>query len=451
MRWLLLKDLLILRRSPLVLALLVAYPLALGALIGFALSGDEGKPRVAFVNEVPSGQALQLGGGEEFGADRARAELCARVECVDADSRGQAEEMVREGEVLGALILPRDLVARLRSLTGLDPEPARVEVLVNEDDPVKAQLVDDRIQALVGEANLALAQRISAQAGEYIELLIDGGTFEVPLVGAEVPILGLGRAARLLERVQQELPAQSPVRDSLERVIEFARMAGENIDFALPLLGAIAEPIAVEKVTVAGAGTALDAFAIAIAAAVTLMFVSVLLVAGSLALEREENTYARLARVVAPGALLAGKLALGLVASLGVTLLLLVALTPFVSVAWERLPLILAALAVGGVAVAAFGAAIGSLAREVRAASLLAFMSALPIAFLSLIPSGVVGPTLFDMARVVRALFPFDPALDAIAAALDPSGGGIAAPLAHLLALALAYSALARLALRRFA
>lgn len=52
MRWLLLKDLQILRRSPLVLALLVAYPVAIGILIGFALSGDEGKPRVAFLNEA---------------------------------------------------------------------------------------------------------------------------------------------------------------------------------------------------------------------------------------------------------------------------------------------------------------------------------------------------------------------------------------------------------------
>jgi ABC-2 type transport system permease protein len=178
----------------------------------------------------------------------------------------------------------------------------------------------------------------------------------------------------------------------------------------------------------------------------------VLLVAGSLALEREENTYARLTQAaVGPGRLLASKLLLGAAASLVVSLLLLAALTPFVAVAWERLPLILAALVVGGAAVAAFGAAIGSLAREVRAASLLAFMTALPVTFLSLIPSGVVGETLFDVARVLRALFPFDPALDAIAAALDRSGGGIGEPLAHLLALALAYAALARVALRRFA
>ena len=72
MRWLLLKDLQILRRSPLVVALLVAYPVVIGVLIGFALSGDEGKPRVAFLNEVAEDDAFDLGTGEgEFGAEQA--------------------------------------------------------------------------------------------------------------------------------------------------------------------------------------------------------------------------------------------------------------------------------------------------------------------------------------------------------------------------------------------
>jgi hypothetical protein len=105
----------------------------------------------------------------------------------------------------------------------------------------------------------------------------------------------------------------------------------------------------------------------------------------------------------------------------------------------------------GGAAFAAFGAAIGSAAREVRASSLLAFMVSLPVAFLSLVPSGAVGATAFDLLQIFRALFPFDPALDAMAGGLDSSAAGIGIPLLHLAAIALAYAALARLALRRFA
>ena len=58
-RWLLLKDLQILRRSPLQAVLLVAYPILIAVLVGFAISRGPEKPRVAFLNEVPAGHADQ--------------------------------------------------------------------------------------------------------------------------------------------------------------------------------------------------------------------------------------------------------------------------------------------------------------------------------------------------------------------------------------------------------
>ena len=58
-----------------------------------------------------------------------------------------------------------------------------------------------------------------------------------------------------------------------------------------------------------------------------------------------------------------------------------------------------------------------------RAASLLAFMLALPLAFLALVPSGAVAPALYDVIRAVSAAFPFKPTLDALDAALNDAGG----------------------------
>jgi len=451
-RHLLLKDLQILRRSPLVSALLVIYPVAIAILIGFALSDEGGKPRVAFYNEVPEDEAFNVGGAEED-LDRgiARDELCDRVECVDVDSREEAEAKVEDGEVLGALIVPEDILDKLQSLTSLNPEQPTVEVLVNEDDPVKAQLVDDRIQALITEANLILAQRISESAEVYLNVLIEGGDFDIPLLGQTFSVLGLDNAATILEEAREELPPDSEAAKQIDQVIEFAELAGDNLDFALPLLGAVASPIEVDKTVVSGGGTSLDSFAISVAATVTLMFVTVLLVAGSLALEREENAYPRLTRgLISPGALLAEKVLLGAVASLVVTLLMLAGLSLFVSIDWGRIGLILLAIVMGGAAFAAFGAALGGAAREVRASSLLAFMVSLPIAFLSLVPSGTVGPAVYDVIQVVRALFPFDPALDAMSAALDDAAPSIGLPLLHLAVITLAYGVLARLALRRF-
>ena len=452
MRWLLLKDLQILRRSPLIVGLLIAYPVILGVLIGFALSGDSSKPRVAFFNELAEDEEFQIGAGnEEIDRGIAREELCSRVECVDVGSREEAEQKVEDGEVIAALILPADLLDKLESLASLNPQQPTVEVLVNEDDPVKASLVDDRISALVTEANLILSQRISDQAATYLDLLIEGGQFSLPLLG-ELDILGLRASGEILNEVRSQLPSSGTARGDLARVIRFADLARENLDFALPLLGAVAEPIKVEKQVVAGDSAELDEFAIAVAVAVTLMFVTVLLVAGSLALEREENAFARVTRgTVGPTGLLVEKVLLGVVASLAVTLLLLVALTALVPVDWERAPLIVVAILAGGAAFAAFGAAIGGSAREVRASSLLAFMVSLPIAFLSLVPSGTVSAGVFDLIEFVRALFPFDPALAAIQGALDAQGPDLAVPLLHTLAIVVAYGALARLALRRFA
>ena len=70
MRWLLLKDLQILRRSPLQAFLLVAYPVLIAVLVGFAISRSPEKPRVAFLNEVPAeltGQRRHQGAAENRG------------------------------------------------------------------------------------------------------------------------------------------------------------------------------------------------------------------------------------------------------------------------------------------------------------------------------------------------------------------------------------------------
>ena len=117
---------------------------------------------------------------------------------------------------------------------------------------------------------------------------------------------------------------------------------------------------------------------------------------------------------------------------------------------WWRAPLWLLALALGALAFGAMGVAIGGLAREVRAASLLAFLLSLPIAFLALVPSGAVAPTLFDVINTISGLFPFRPTLRALDATLNDTGRSVAGPFLHLAGLTAAYGLLARVALRRF-
>jgi hypothetical protein len=447
MRWLLLKDLQILRRSPLQAFLLVAYPVLIALLVGFAISGSPEKPRVAFLNEVPSDSRVSVGTTElpKIGvSDR----ICERVECVHVKSRDEAVEEVRSGDVLAALILPADLVDRINSLSTPFPRTPRVEVIVNEDDPVKARLVNDRINSLLTQANLVIARQIATEGGKFLGLVLDGGQFSV--IGQTIEILGLRNSARILTRLRPALPP-GQLRDSIDEVVRFTILARNNLDTAAPLLRRLSQPIAVDKEVVNASTPPLEVFAIAVAATFTLAFVVVLLVAGSLALEREENAFPRLTRgLVSPAALLAEKVALGVGVGLAVTLLMLAGLALFVPLHWGRFGLWLLAIAGGGGALGTAGAALGAAAREVRAVSLLAFMVTLPVAFLSLIPSGTVGPVLGDAIELITALFPFKPALQAMTGALDPAGPDIATALGHLAILIVAYGLLARFALRRF-
>lgn len=447
MRWLLLKDLQILRRSPLQAFLLVAWPVLIAVLVGLAISGSPSKPRIAFLNDVPSDSRVTVGTSElpKIGvSDR----ICERVECVHVKSRAEAVDEVRSGDVLAALILPADLVDQINSLSTPNPSVPKVEVIVNEEDPVKARLVNDRINSLLTQANLVIARRIASEGGKFLNLVLDGGQFSV--IGQTIQILGLRNSARILEALRPALPP-GPTRDSIDQVIQFTTLARNNLGTAGPLLTRLTQPIAVDKQVVNASTPPLEVFAIAVAATFTLAFVTVLLVAGSLALEREENAFSRLTRgLVSRSALLTEKVVLGVAVGLVVTLLMLAGLSLFVPLHWSRFGLWLAAIVAGGAALGAAGAALGAAAREVRAVSLLAFMVTLPVAFLSLIPSGTVGPGLYDAIKLLTALFPFKPALQAMTGALDPGGPSIAAALGHLAILIAGYSLLARFALRRF-
>ena len=445
MRWLLAKDLRILRRSPLLVALLVLYPVVIATLIGFALSRGPEKPRVAFVNQVPdSANEIELG-GERIDATRQAGPLFRAIDPVRVDSREEAIAKVRSGDVLGGLVIPEDTTQKLQA--GL--EPATIEVFYNAEDPVKASYVRDTIKAQVSDANRALTGKLSEVALGFLDLISTGGRYS--FLGRDFEVLGLERSERILTEARADLPRGSPAREEVEQVIAFARLARENLELSDDVLSSVGTPIRVEQTALDGGASPLSSFAVSIAVTVSLMFITLLLAAGTLALEREENAFMRLVRgLVSRTGLLVEKAGLAAVCSLVVCLVMLAGLSLFVELDWSRFPLWLAALAAGALAFAAMGLAIGTLAREVRAASLLCVMLSLPLAFLALVPSGAVSPALFDAIRVVSALFPFKPALDALDAALNDAGG-IVVPLLHLGALFLAFGAASRLALRRFA
>jgi ABC-2 type transport system permease protein len=447
MRWLLVKDLQILRRSPLLVAMLVLYPILIAALVGFAVTSGPSKPRVALLNEVsPSDNQIPLG-GEKVNLKEEAQPLYDALDVVKVKTEEEAIAKVKSGDVLAALILPSDITDRLQAATnGLGASPT-VRVYYNAEDPAKRAFVENTIKARVQEANAALSKKVTQVALKYLDLIGTGGEF--PLFGENVNILGLERAEGVLRDLRNALrdPADQA---ALDPVIEFAKLARQNLGFAKPLLESVGTPIRVETKVVSGGSAPLGAFAAAVAVSVTLMLVTVLLAAGSLALEREENAFRRLVRgLVTRTQLLIEKVGLAAMCAFVVGFLLLAGLSLFVELPWSRLPLWLLALLAGAAAFGALGVAVGALTREVRAASLLAFMASLPIAVLGLVPSGAVNVALYDAIRAISAIFPFRATLDALNSALGRSGG-MGVPLLHLLALIVGWLIVARLALRRF-
>jgi ABC-type multidrug transport system permease subunit len=446
MRWLLLKDLQILRRSPLLVGLLVAYPILIAVLIGLALSGGPDKPKVAFVNLVPPGKNRISLGGQQLDASRYASKLFEAVDPIRVKTRAQAIEKVRSGEALGALVVPPDITEKLQGSLGLSGgERPTVEVFYNAEDPVKRRFVESLVESRLSDANRALSGELTKTAASYLNILLRGG--DVPLFGS---ILGLQRSRTIIEASIASLPRDAPERVALRQVSDFAKQAIDNLDLSDEILASVSEPVRVKQTILNGSRTPLDSFAVAVSVTVSLMFVTLLLAAGMLALEREENAFGRLVRgLVSSLALLVEKIGLAALCSFAVTMAMLAGLALFVDLDWARLPLWAAALALGALAFAAMGVAIGGLAREVRAASLLAFLLSLPLAFLALVPSGSVAQGLFDVISMVSGAFPFKPSLQALDAAIN--GGDLAVPLLHLAALTLAFGALARLSLRRFA
>jgi ABC-type multidrug transport system permease subunit len=440
-RWLLGKDLLILRRSRLLVAVLVLYPVAIALLIGLAISRSPARPRVAIVDETPKGSTVEVGSRHVEVSQYAK-ELFNQVQAVEVGSREQALEKVRNAEVLAAVVIPSNIAAKVAS----GVEQGELEVIYN-GDALEQSLVQSQLRSALAQANAGFSEQLQKAAAQVIDQLLKGGN--LGSLGAPGNLVGLEQVPSMLRKVIAKEPPGAN-REALERVATFADFAAENLTVSKKVLSTVGQPIAVKSFLLHGRRTPLDTFAVVVAATVSLMFVCVLLAAGSVALEREEHTLPRLLRgLVSRNLLLAEKSLLAAGCAFVVAFAMLAGVGAFVALDWSRVGLWILALAFGAIAFAALGVAIGALAREVRAASLLAFLMSLPLALLALVPAGAVATGFYDAIGVISFVFPFKAALQALDAAVNGASPSIGGSLAHLALLTVAFGALARLGLAR--
>ena len=437
LRLLLAKDVRVLARSRAVLAALVLYPLALSLLVGTVLGGGTSRPVVAFVDEdhIPSVVSV---GGASFPFGQVLAEATRRVE-LKRMSRERAEQALRDGEVVAAIIVPRGFIGQLSSLLSSPHVTLRTNRNAIEDR------VEREVESFVYNLNRQIQQRFISANARFLDILVAGGRADV--LGRSYDVLGLDATRRSIDGVLGQLPATSPQRAPLERVRSFAQQASTALGLAKAALGATAHPIELTKERISGRSYLLGSQVQSFGVAISLAFVGLLLGAGALTLEREENTLGRLVRGPARATLIVlEKLALCALAGvvLGFALVVGFGLAAIVQgggdTPWGRMPLLVPSLAAAGAAFGALGALVGVAGRDLRSASLAGVAIATPIVLVGIVPK-----TVSPLADALSQLVPFAPTARAVGLTLfesDPAG--VALAVVQLLALAAVFGALTR-------
>ena len=432
------KDLLVLRRSPVLLGVLIAYPLVIALLIGLTAAYANAKPRVALVDldGIPHHVTVA---GNTFDVDALIDQVAKNVEIVRM-SEGQASGQLAAGRVAAVITVPAGFIVDLK---GLVTSP---HLTLETGTGGITPRIRQQMQALVYNLNLRLQKAFIQADIQYVNLLLHGGKGRV--LGHGFSIIGLDGTARLLGRLPRS-PEQAKIAD----FVNDARLALALTDSAIR---ATATPIVLDEVRGHGRTSALSAQVQAYGLAITVSFLGLLLAAGALAAERDENAIGRLVRgLVGLGQLVAAKVALAVAVSLGLGLAILLGFGIAVEVGdvsggqpWQRLPLVLLGVALAGTAVGAVGALIGALTRESRTASLVGILVVLPVVFLGLVPSQIV-----PAAAWISDAFPFAHAVRFFASALyDGSPWSVVGREAAWLAgLGAAFGALARVSARRLA
>jgi len=430
------KDLLVLRRSPLLLGALVAYPLLIAALVGLVAAFASAKPRVAFVDRDGIPPTLELA-GREYDVRGTIERVAEEVELVRLGAP-EARRQLEAGRVVAVVTVPEGFVADLRGMT------RSPTLLLETTRGGLAPRVTQQVQALVYALNRELQDAYVEANVASVELLREGG--RIAFLGTEVEVLGLQGAARLLEGLPDE--------PEVLRLREFVRTADAALTQTDRALRVTANPIALERAPERGRTWALSAQVQAYGLALTTTFLALLLAAGALAAERDEGTLARLVRgTVGLGRVVAAKVALAAVVAVAVGLALALVFGVVAELGdvpggqpWERLPLLALGLVLAGAAVGAIGTFLGAAAGDARTASLLAVLVVLPVVFVGLVPREVAPAAgwISDALPFAHAVRLFDAALYAA----EP-WRGVAAEAAWLAALALVFGLAARVASRR--
>ena len=402
--WLLLrKDLLVLRRSPLLLGALVAYPIVIALLVGLVAGYASSKPRVALVDEDDVPPVVDVA-GHSFHVQTIIDQVARNVTLV----RMSADEAARElasGQVVATITVPPGFVGALQT-TAVSPS-----LELRTGTGAVAPRVTEQVQALVYQLNRKLQGVFITANLRFVTLLLHGG--KGSFLGRPFTVLGLDRTQQLL--------ASMPQTQRVKAIADFVHDAKLGLAQTGTALQATAHPIGLRQPKANGRSWVLSAQVQSYGIALTVTFLALLLAAGATAAERDEGTIGRLRRgLVSLGQLVWAKVALAATVGVALAAAIVIVFGLVVDIGgvkggqpWPRLPLLLVGVVLAAGVVGAAGTLLGALARESRTASLLAVLVVLPVVFLGLVPRGALA-----VAWWVSRFLPFAHAVRWFSAAL---------------------------------
>jgi ABC-type transport system involved in multi-copper enzyme maturation permease subunit len=375
-RLLLRKDLTVLRRSPLLLGALLAYPIVIALLVGLVAGYANAKPRVAFVDEEGIPANVEVG-GKTFHFQTVVDDVAQQVTLVKLSAQEAAREL-DNGKVVATITVPDGFLDQLGSST------VTPNLILRTTSGGLSSRVTQQVQSLVYQLNRKLQAGFIAADLAYVKLIEQGGTF------ASYKVLGL-------DRMDAELNAL-PQNERVRKIRDFVKVARLALAQTGAALGATANPIGLVQPKEKGRTWVLSAQVQSYGIALTVTFLALLLAAGATAAERDEGTIGRLRRgLVSLGQLVWAKVALAAVVGVGLGAAIAVVFGFVVDAAgvrggepWQRIPLLLLGVALAAAVVGAAGVLLGAVAREARTASLLAVLIVLPVVFLGLVPRGAL-------------------------------------------------------------
>jgi ABC-2 type transport system permease protein len=386
------KDLLVLRRSPLLLSALLAYPVVIALLVGLVAGYASSKPRVAWVDEDNVPPVVQVA-GHRFHVQTIVDQVSRNVTLVRM-SAGEAARELASGKVVATITVPPGFVGTLETA-------ARSPSLVlRTGRGALASRVTQQVQALVYQLNRKL-QGVFIEANlVFVNLLLHGG--HGSFLGRPFTVLGLDGTEKVL--------AAMPPDARVKAIGDFVRDARLGLAQTGTALKATAHPIELRQPKERGRTWVLSAQVQSYGIALTVTFLALLLAAGAAAAERDEGAIGRLRRgLVSRVELVSSKVALATVVGVALGAAIAVVFGIVVELGgvsggepWVRVPLLLVGVALAAAAVGAAGTALGAVAREARTASLLAVLVVLPVVFLGLVPREAVAA-----AYWVSELLPF--------------------------------------------